>query len=1131
MPRIFDNIELHLLPALQNTLKISERADFCVGYFNLRGWRDLDTFVERWSGDEGACCRLMIGMQSLPEDELRDALRISKNKEDRWIDLGTAFRLKKRMAEEFRAQLTIGAPTNADETGLRRLSTQLRAKKVSVKLFLRHKLHAKLYLLYRTDPNNPITGFIGSSNLTFSGLQGQGELNVDVVEGDAAHKLANWFEDRWQDRWCLDISEELADIIDSSWAREIILKPYYIYLKMAYHLSHEARAGLSEFQIPSDFGNQLFEFQKAAVQIAAHHVNKRGGVLIGDVVGLGKTLMATTLARIFQDDFSWETLIICPKNLEHMWQDYKARYRLIADIIPISQVERRLPELRRYRLVLIDESHNLRNREGKRYHAIQKYIEKNDSRCILLTATPYNKTYLDLSAQLRLFIPEDKDLGIRPEHLMHDISEVEFVRRHQCGSRTLAAFEKSEFTDDWRELMRLFMVRRTRSFIQDNYAQRDPIDQRRYLTFADGTRSYFPKRVPLTIGFTINDGDKDDPYARLYSDNIVNAINFLHLPRYGMGNYVATRPKTPPTPAEAKLLNGLSRSGKRLMGFCRTNLFKRLESGGPAFIQSIERHALRNFVYVYALENGLDIPLGTQESELIDPRSSDSDADAPTPLFSLDGDEDATTSPEQLPAPLSSEAVYRQRAAAIYQSYITTYKNRFRWLSTSLFIKDLKKHLLEDAKALLHILDQCGTWDADRDTKLAALQRVLTQNHPTEKVLVFTQFADTAHYLQSQLQARGVAALTAVTGDSADPTELAWRFSPQSNDKRIAVNHELRVLIATDVLSEGQNLQDCATIINYDIPWAIIRLIQRAGRVDRIGQRASEIRCYSFLPADGVERIIRLHARVRQRLHENAEVVGTDESFFEDEVNDQPIFDIYNEKANIFDSDGDGEVDLASYAYQIWKNATDANPALLNEIPALPQVVYSSREHIPTLTQPEGVILYLRNTEGNDALAWIDDNGALITQSQYTILNAAACSFDTPGLPRDLRHHDLVEQGVKLLNDDERKVGGQLGRPSGARFRVYDRLHQHALSLNGTLWESNELERVVDVIYRFPLRQSAVDILNRQLRAGISIDNLAALVLALHDDDRLCIIQDDAVDRDPQIICSLGLFAPTITLE
>ncbi|HJU06028.1 MAG TPA: hypothetical protein VJ692_12830 [Nitrospiraceae bacterium] len=276
-------------------------------------------------------------------------------------------------------------------------------------------------------------------------------------------------------------------------------------------------------------------------------MNKRGGVLIGDVVGLGKTLMATALARIFEDDYGLETLIICPKNLVPMWEDYREQYRLRAKVLSISQVARALPNLRRYRLLLLDESHNLRNREGQRYRAIQEYAHANESKCILLSATPYNKTYLDLSNQLRLFIPEDKDLGIRPEQLIRELGDVEFIRRYQCLVHSLAAFEKSPYADDWRELMRLYMVRQTRSFILENYAQADPTNGRKFLTFEDGSRSYFPTRVPKTIKFRIDDNNPADQYACLYAPDVVDTINRLNLPRYGLGNYVAASPHKPPT--------------------------------------------------------------------------------------------------------------------------------------------------------------------------------------------------------------------------------------------------------------------------------------------------------------------------------------------------------------------------------------------------------------------------------------------------------------------------------------------------------------------------------------------------------------------------------------------------------
>ena len=1129
MPRIFDNIEDKLLPALKEAILLSDHADFCVGYFNLRGWKHLDDHLEQWPGGEGNCCRLLVGMQRLPADELLNELSISGK--ELGIDNQAALRLKKILAEEFRNQLTIGAPTNEDEKGLQQLARQIKEKKVVVKLFLRHALHAKLYLLFRPDPINPIIGYLGSSNLTFSGLSNQGELNIDVLDSDACNKLAQWFEDRWNDRWCIDISDELVEIINESWAREELIPPYHIYIKMAYHLSREARTGLSEFRIPREFDQKLFEFQKAAVKIAAHHINKRDGVLIGDVVGLGKTLMATAVARILEDDLGLETLILCPKNLVEMWEDYRDQYRLRARVLSISQVITKLPDLRRFRLVLIDESHNLRNREGKRYRAIQEYINENESRVILLTATPYNKTYLDLSNQLRLFVPEDRELGIRPESLIRKIGKDAFMKKYQCSMRSLAAFEKSESTDDWRELMRLFLVRRTRSFIQENYAETDPKNGRKFLTFSDGTRSYFPVRSPKTVKFPIDDSDPNDQYAKLYAPDVVNAINHLKLPRYGLGNYVKASPKKPPTPSETGILQDLSRAGKRLMGFCRTNLFKRLESSGQAFILSIKRHILRNYIFLNAIEKNLPLPIGTQDSGLLDSRLWDEDVDATsvvTGLFNDENDSDEDTNARENHDTLETEYDYKTHATEVYNIYASEYKNRFKWLRPGLFSKGLAKDLADDAHSFLSILKDCGAWDSKQDTKLEALFELIGKKHPNEKILIFSQFADTVRYLETQLGLKPVSKLSGVTGDAKNPTALAWRFSPVSNEKRetIRPEDEFRVLVATDVLSEGQNLQDCSIVVNYDLPWAIIRLIQRAGRVDRIGQKAENILCYSFLPAEGVERIIRLRARVRQRLAENAEVVGADESFFEDDLNDQAIVDLYNEMAGILDGEDDTEVDLASYAFQIWKNATDADSKLKKIIPAMPPVVYSTRALISKSTNPEGALVYMRTGEGNDALAWIDPDGGSITESQFEILKAAKCRPNTEAIPRHKNHHEMVTKGVELLIEEERQIGGQLGRPSGARFRTYERLKDYAREVEGTLFQSRNLLRAIDDIYRYPMRQTAIDTLNRQLRSGISNIALAELVTALRGEDRLCIIHDDTEKAyEPKIICSMGLKA------
>ena len=1116
MPKIYDNIQNQLTKGLAETLKLSQRGDFCVGYFNLRGWHEIADRIDELAGmpvteknDQfHRYCRLLVGMQKLPSEILRESFL----RDDTYIiDQAEMIKLKKKLAYEFKEQLTIGTPTERDEIYLRKLSKQLKAKKVVVKLHLKHQLHAKLYLAISNDVRVPVVGFLGSSNLTLAGLSKQGELNIDVMDQDAAAKLSQWFDDRWNDSKCIDITDELIQIIDESWAADRLVSPFHIYLKIAYHLSREARAGISQYKLPRVFQNELLDFQQKAVFVAAHHLHKRGGVMIGDVVGLGKTITATAIAKIFEEDFFLETLIICPKNIVEMWEGYVHKYQLHAKVVSQSMVQRQLPDLRRYRLVIIDESHNFRNDEGSRYRSIKSYLEENESKVILLSATPYNKSYVDLSNQLRLFLSDDKDLGITPERYIESIGgQVHFTAKHtETFIRSIKAFEKSHFSDDWRELMRLYLVRRTRSFIKTNYAATDNNNGRKYLTFSDGTRFYFPDRIPKKVEYTFNPNDKKDQYARFYSDAIVDAINSLDLPRYGLGNYINKQSAIKPTKEEDLIIANLSRAGKRLMGFCRTNLFKRLESSGYSFLLSLSRHILRNFVFVYAAENNLPIPIGKNITSNLDGFIEDSDTDG-------DGEDDRITF-------ILDEEEYLKRAKQVYELFAGKYKNRFEWIRSDLFIVDLTKLLINDGREIIKILSEVKEWNPDEDRQLNALSDLINDTHKEEKILVFTQYADTAGYLYEQLKKRGTENIECVTGGCDNPTEYAHRFSPISNEKPEMkdTEKELRVLITTDVLSEGQNLQDGHIIVNYDLPWAIIRLIQRAGRVDRIGQKSEKILCYSFLPEDGIEKIIRLRRRLRERIKQNAEVVGSDETFFDgDPVN---IHDLYNEKSGIFDNEDDDEVDLASYAYQIWKNAIDSDASLAKIIPDMPNVMYATKKN--TFEEDkEGVIVYTRTSDDNDVLAWFGIQDKMITQSQFTILKAAECNKDTMPLYKLPDHHKIVKTAVDIISREEVTAGSSLGKKSGVKYRVYMRLDRYFKENEGTLFVTGEMKKAVDDIFKYPLKGFARDTLNRQLKAGISDNELANLVVSLRDDDKLCITDDEEqVDRLPQIICSMGI--------
>ncbi|WP_455079854.1 SNF2-related protein [Prevotella melaninogenica] len=619
MARIYDNIKTKFTEGLQGIITNVgvKRVDFCVGYFNLRGWNLVVDQMDTLTGDyvyendkhTFRKCRLLIGMHRPTEELIRQLYTDQPLPDANYVS-----QCKLEIARDFRRQLQLGFPTKQDEFTLRRLSAQMKEEKVCVKLYLREPLHAKLYLAYRPDDNfNKIQAIMGSSNLTYSGLTKQGELNAEFGDSDSAEKLAYWFDERWEDKFCLDITKELIEIIDNSWAGDKDIPPYYIYLKTAYHLSEEARSGIKEFTIPAEFKNCLFDFQQTAVKIAARHLNneKRGGAMIGDVVGLGKTITACAIAKMYENTFGSNTLIICPATLQDMWEKYRKQYDMKADIMSMAKPID-VDNARYYKLIIVDESHNLRNSQGVRYRNIKDLIQKQDCKVLLLTATPYNKQYKDLSSQLRLFIDDDTDLGIRPEAYIRSIGgERKFAEKHEDFIRSIKAFERSEFQEDWQELMKLFLIRRTRTFIKENYAKTDSKNGRKYLEFKDGHKSYFPDRIPKAIKFQTTEGDQ---YSRLYSEEMVSLMESLKLPRYGLIHYLDEKKAETASKYEGNLIDNLSRAGERMMGFCKSTFFKRVDSSGYAFLLTLYRHILRNAVYLYAIDNKLKLPVSDENT-------------------------------------------------------------------------------------------------------------------------------------------------------------------------------------------------------------------------------------------------------------------------------------------------------------------------------------------------------------------------------------------------------------------------------------------------------------------------------------------------------------------------------------
>jgi superfamily II DNA or RNA helicase len=1121
MARIYDNIDIQFNQGLKDIITNLgvNRVDFCVGYFNLRGWSLVENEIDLLQGDyvyeDGQTpfrtCRLLIGMQR-PAEELIEELY---SNDENFVDSEYVLRCKRKIAEDFKRQLLLGVPTSADESTLKHLSQQLKEGKVTVKLYLKEPLHAKLYLAHRpSDSFNPILSIMGSSNLTYSGLTREGELNAEFADSDSAHKLSNWFEDRWNDRYSLDITDVLINAIDTSWASSQVVPPYFIYLKTAYHLSQDAREGISGYTLPVEFKGKLFDFQEAAVKMIAKKLsddNKRGA-MIGDVVGLGKTITACAISKIFELNYAARTLIICPANLQEMWAGYVRDYDLKADVQSVAQ-HIDIEDSKYYKLIIIDESHNLRNSEGKRYRNIKALIEHLDSKVLLLTATPYNKDYSDLSNQLRLFISEDQDLGVRPEKYISTLGgELQFQLEHaDVFSRSIKAFEKSPFPEDWSDLMKQFLVRRTRTFIKDNYAKTDSSNGRKYLLLNDGTKSYFPTRIPRAVKFKTEEGDQ---FSRFHSADVVDIITDLSLPRYGLSKYLANDAVRNASETEQRVLDNLSRAGQQMMGFCKSTFFKRLDSSCYSFLLSLYRHILRNSVFLYAIENSLPFPIG--DDNLLKENYGD-DNDYNDIFDYVEGEEFTVGRTLSLPLNLNT---YKQRAESYYNAVVD--RDNVDWISSSYFSPKLKDALEDDCQKLMKVLSICGSWNTDNDEKLNELERLLNDTHASDKVLVFTQYADTANYIKKQLQARGLQSIACVTGDSDNPTGLATRFSPKSNKASIPQDKQLRVLIATDVLSEGQNLQDSHIIVNFDLPWAIIRLIQRAGRVDRIGQTAEEIQCYSFFPADGVENLINLRGRLNQRINESAHVIGSDEVFFEG--NEQNLRDMFNEKSGTLDDVDDFDVDLSSKAYQIWKDATDANPDLKRIIPSLSNVIYSTKSAVDG--QPKGVITYAKTKSDYDVLSWLDKDGNIISQSQSKILEAMRCSINEPALEILDYHHEVVAQSIKAISEERTSFGGILGNKNSVKYRIVALINKQIDLLQAQPADDgivSQLKLAIDDLYNLPMLESSKFIIGRMLKTAPASE-IVSTILEMRASGNLChSAEENYIRKHASIICSMGL--------
>ncbi len=916
---IIDNRSEKLVDHINRILASTEAARFAVGYFFLSGLTPISTKLAKVKE-----LRLLIGnttnretLEQLAEGYQRLELVAEAAESQAYPKRTETQRMAAETAGNVRTTVELMDQTDEAEALVKNLAQMIEEKRVKVKVYTKGRLHAKAYIFdygdvydllgNKLDRHENGIAVVGSSNLTLSGVTHNTELNV-VVQGNNNHaELVRWFDELWND--AQDFDEALMQEIRQSWALAPV-RPYDIYMKTLYALVKERLEGEDADDVlwADEITRKLADFQKVAVKQASQIIKDYGGVFVADVVGLGKSYIGAAIVKHFERTDHARPLILCPAPLVEMWELYNERYELNARVLSTGFLREsngdanfllKDPKYKDRDFLLIDESHNFRHPDTQRYKVVQSFLATG-RRCCFLTATPRNKSAWDIYNQIKLFHQgEQSDLPVDPP-LLRD-----YFRLIEKGERKL------------QNLLVNILIRRTRNHILRWYGfdkeTNERVDPARFADYVEGKRrayvivagnhQYFPKRELETIEYSI-----EGAYQGLYQQirgylgkprkgqPITAPTNELTYARYGLWHYVKKSKQ------DQEPYTSLHRAGVNLRGLIRVLLFKRFESSVDAFRKTVARLLRMQEAFLGALAQGF-VPAGE---------------DAQAILYESDFEE-------------QSDLLDALRGVSS------------RYSAADFEVERLREHIEHDNALLDKILELVKPITSEKDAKLQTLLTRLSKLPLKEgKRLIFTEYADTARYLYENLNpGEKRDDIDVIFSSDKSKARVVGRFSPLSNPEYVPLpgESELNTVVATDVLAEGLNLQDCDKVINYDLHWNPVRLIQRFGRIDRIGSEYDVVYAFNFLPETGIDRELGLKRVLHNRIQEIHDTIGEDSAILDatERLNEEAMYAIYEKDSaqlSFFEEEGEEVVDL-NEAEELLRLLRRENPGEFERITAL----------------------------------------------------------------------------------------------------------------------------------------------------------------------------------------------------
>jgi superfamily II DNA or RNA helicase len=790
--------------------------------------------------------------------------------------------------------------------------------KLEIRVYRKSFLHAKCYI-FGSDEENAI-GIIGSSNFTKQGLFGNLELNqlednnatVNFIRKNLnqhpSHRV--WFEDLWNESepWSRMFKEEVLELSKHG---NICYSPYEMYIHALYRIYGQELQDEKDEKVdnsdPETGVPQLLKFQIQNANSLIKKLERQSVAMLSDSVGLGKTYTAIKVIDyyMFNPEKNQRVVVICPAGLKPQWEKAFAdfQFKHMPEILSLQDIAKVEDRRENYKsipvgLFVFDESHNLRTSGGNRFDVFIKWRQENENaKTLLLTATPINNQLSDLTNQIMLgsggdiyklgrfydrsrqkYFTLKERLELLQTDIRRQIRETQMVDYHQL---------KEQLTP----LLNRFIVRRTRQGIEKEYPDGLQIN---------GTLQKFPKSIPDNIEYDVPNQFKSQlqsiaskyPILEKALDYTVNSLaelEYLAHPLDLLDHYTKRDTKVNSSleiiytailalgfpcyryniyrhayygrrRGELQLNADDNRELSRqigIYGIFRTVFLKRLESSLFSINKSIDSYQNKLLDFKEKLEKFnkiISVKNLAQLNKAIDAYNEEN-ADEDELDFDILSFEDKEEEFITVPA---DEGVFN--------------------------LSQLKADIEKDLTVITILKEQISLL-VKKDDKIQKLANHLNQNEEN-KVLIFTYFADTLNYLKEQLPRYLVHGknIEFAVGTKADIENFARRFAPVSKKYELKNQEkEIQYLVATDKLSEGQNLQDSGIIINYDLHWNPVRMIQRNGRINRLGSKFEEIFIYNFRPTEQLESYLQLVRKLQDKINLIRYTIGSDQSVLDEE--------------------------------------------------------------------------------------------------------------------------------------------------------------------------------------------------------------------------------------------------------